>query len=503
MRNLLLYVGVRTGVIGIVIVGLLMSAARAQIPGLSPPPKPPVAAAPADTTGLPVAAPTKDNPNATVAASPGPITVEEPVPDRALRATLEGLLPKYPGVHAVQVAVDRGVVTLGGQVRDDATHNEVTGFVRRVEGVRLVLNRMMTDDQVMTAGQLAARELCNVRAFLARKWLLMLLALGIVAASIALARLVGAYSETLLAPLVRGVLLRSMAGSLLSTLLIIGGVLMALSLLELTQVVLSILGMAGVVGLAVGFAFRDIAENFIASVLLGVRRPFQVGDHVQVAGHSGMVKTLNTRATVLVTLEGDHVRIPNAVVYKEILVNSSASPSSRGSFDVLIPNEVSTSAALEAMNRALGEQDGVLTEPAPRALVEALEPAGVRLRAYFWMPAHGVDGPKLMSDARLKVKVALQQVGIAPPQTNTVALMVAGRVPGDDAEPGDAVAVHPSSPVTARQARANLRRDSHAAASAPAVSGNGRKTPAMHALKQAETRVSEEGANLLKDQRSE
>ena len=127
---------------------------------------------------------------------------------------------------------------------------------------------------------------------------------------------------------------------------------------------LSILGLAGVVGLAVGFAFRDITENFIASVLLGVRRPFQIGDYVTVAGQSGVVKSLNTRATVLVTLEGNHVRIPNAMIFKEIMVNATASPSFRNSFDVVIPNEASTADALDAIDRALRETEGHPRRPA-------------------------------------------------------------------------------------------------------------------------------------------
>ena len=65
--------------------------------------------------------------------------------------------------------------------------------------------------------------------------------------------------------------------------------LLALSVLNLTKAVLSILGVASIVGLAIGFAFRDIAENFIASVLLGMRRPFRLGDYITVAGHAGVV----------------------------------------------------------------------------------------------------------------------------------------------------------------------------------------------------------------------
>ncbi len=355
----------------VVAIGVILatSASEAQIPGL------PGAGTPIAGSGAPKPAPTTDNPKAKVATSTGKIAVREPVSDRAMQRTLEGLLERYPGVRKVGVSVKEGFVTLDGQVDDDETHDEITDFVRRVEGVRLVLNLMKTDDEVMTGIELARRELSSIETFFARKWLLMLVALGAILSSAALARLFARYSETLLAPFVRNALLRSVIGSLLSGLIVICGLLMAVSALRLTQVVLSILGLAGVVGLAVGFAFKDITENFIASVLLGVRRPFRVGDWVRVAGQEGAVLSLNTRATVLVTDEGKHVRISNATIYKEILVNSSAGTRTRAGFDVLIPYEASTSEALDAMTRALQSQDGILPDPSPRALVSA---AGAR-----------------------------------------------------------------------------------------------------------------------------
>jgi small-conductance mechanosensitive channel len=336
----------------------------------------------------------------------------------------------------------------------------------------------------------------------ARNWLLVLIALALVMICAGLARVFGSYSETLLAPFFENVMLRSVVGSLISSLLIIGGLMLALSVLNLTRAVLSILGVASIVGLAIGFAFRDITENFIASVLLGVRRPFRIGDYITVAGHSGVVKTLNTRATVLVTLEGNLVRIPNNVIYKEILVNSSASASARGNFDVLIPYEVSTATALEAMTRALREQEGILPEPPARALVEALEAGGVRLRASFWMPRQGVDGDQLQSDAKLRVKVALQQAGIAPPPAS-VLVSVVGHVPVEvseaDGHPRPEPPLRPCSIVTAEQAKANLRHDTRAAANGSTLPTNGRHSPLEHAVNQAESHVSDEGENLLGD----
>ena len=260
-------------------------------------------------------------------ASTGPITVRQQVSDGSLTRFLTKFLPKYPGIRRVKVAVDDGVVTLDGRVDDDDTNNEVTDVVKRVEGVRVVLNRMKTDDEVMSAWEFAARELGWIVSYFARNWLLMVLAVVIVVLSAFLARLFAARSETILAPFIRNVLLRSVAGSVISSLLIVGGLLLALGALRLTHVVLSIVGVASIAGLAVGFAFRDITENFIASVLLGCRRSrFRSRpDFITVAGQSGVVKSLNTRATVLATLEGNHVRIPNATVFKEIMINSTAS----------------------------------------------------------------------------------------------------------------------------------------------------------------------------------
>jgi small conductance mechanosensitive channel len=465
-------------VAGLLVVLLAGGVVRAQIPGL-PIPGPQAGAA-------------QQPPKKSVVSTEGPIKVKENISDRAIQQFLAKFLPKYPGVIEARVAVDDGVVTLEGRVDDDDSQNEITSVVTRVEGVRVVMNRLKTDEDVMTAWQFGAREAGAVGHYLGRKWLLIVLALIVVALSAFVARVFAEHSETLLSPFVSNTLLRSVAGSLISTFVVLGGVLLALAALRLTHVVLSILGFSAVVGLAVGFAFRDITENFIASVLLGVRRPFQIGDYVTVSGQSGVVKSLNTRATVLVTLEGNHVRIPNSVIFKEIMVNATASPSFRNSFDVVIPYEASTATAIDAMSGALRGLKGALVDPPPRTLVEALEPGGVRLRAYFWTPTRGVDWFQLMSDAKLKAKVALQTAGViapaAPPNKSATS---AATPAGENGHDGPT--------FVASQAHENLKRDTRKAAAA----GNGQHAPVERVLNQPETRVSEEGTNLLAQHQAE
>jgi small-conductance mechanosensitive channel len=480
---------------GLVAALWIAQSAVAQVPGLPGVAKPAEAEAPAkkDT----IAAPTKDNPEATVAETAGPIAVDNTVSDHDVQRKLRKLLPKYRGVRHIDVEVEDGVVTLNGLVEDDETRERLRDFVLRVQGVNLVINQTKTDAQVLTAREFAARQLQEYWNVISRKWLLWLMAFVFVVAAIELARLFNRFSETLLWPLAGNVLLRSVLGSVIASVIMIGGVMAALKVLGLSEAVLSFLGLAGVAALAIGFAFRDITENFIASILLGLRRPFRVGDYIEIAGQAGVVKSLNTRATLLVTLEGNQIRLLNSTIYKEILVNKSASTSVRGTFDVMIPYSASAAVATEAISRALAENESIDKDPAPRALVDSLEPDGVRIRAYFWFPTKGVDGFKLNSDVKLAAKAALQKAGVSlgiPP----VSVLVAREVPialRRALEPGESGAT--SSGVMAAQARANIQHDSRVAAYASAETCAESTNLMEHALNVAEDRVGDEGENLL------
>ena len=491
-----------------IVVGAILSflslagtSAEAQTPALPSLPRG-TQVTPESPPGKGITAPTEDNPEATAAEATGPISVAETVSDESVQRKLEKLLPKYPGVRTIGVEIEDGVVTLTGHVADNDVRDRLREFVRRVQGVNLVLNQTKTDVQVLTAREYALKQIRGYWDVISRKWLLCLIAVGLVLAASAVARVFKRFSETILSLFTGNPLLRSVLGSVIAGLIVIGGVLSALHLLGMTEAVLSFLGLAGVVALAVGFAFRDIAENFIASVMLGVRRPFRVGDFIEVAGKSGVVKSLNTRATVLVSLDGSQVRIPNAVIFKEVLVNKSASTNMRESFDVIVPWNASIATVSEAITKALREHDGFDDDPPPRTLLEAIEPGGIRLRSFFWFPAKGVDRWKLLSDAQLAAKVALQNAGINPTPARLI-VHVAGEGPLDVPRSHAGASSEAGEPAqTIDEVQANLRHDTEAASIASAQLPEDQKNEISQALNVANKGISEEGRNLIgeKDQ---
>lgn len=91
----------------------------------------------------------------------------------------------------------------------------------------------------------------------------------------------------------------------------------ALSILNLDKAVTSILAGAGIIGLALAFAFQDIASNFMSGIFLSIRRPLHTGDIVQIKDYMGKITQINLRDTVLRTFQGQMVIIPN----KEVLQN--------------------------------------------------------------------------------------------------------------------------------------------------------------------------------------
>ncbi len=113
--------------------------------------------------------------------------------------------------------------------------------------------------------------------------------------------------------------------NLLSSIVYIGilaiGTFIALTVLNLDGAVTSLLAGAGVIGLALGFAFQDIASNFIAGTMMGIKKPFQIGDLIKTNDYFGKVLKIELRSTLIETMQGQQIIIPNAEVFKNPIIN--------------------------------------------------------------------------------------------------------------------------------------------------------------------------------------
>lgn len=214
----------------------------------------------------------------------------------------------------------------------------------------------------------------------------------------------------------RNPFLRDFARTTVRWAVTIVGVIIALEILNATAMVGAILGTAGVLGVALGFAFKDILENYLAGVLLSLRQPFSPRDLVEINGNEGHVIALTSRATILMTLDGNHLRLPNAMVFRSVALNYTRNPTRRFSFDIGIGVTEDLVHAQNVGVEALRTVPGVVDAPPPRALVIALGDSSVQMRFHGWIDQRSHDYLLVRSEAVRIVKEALDAENVDLPE---------------------------------------------------------------------------------------
>lgn len=198
----------------------------------------------------------------------------------------------------------------------------------------------------------------------------------------------------------------SLTGTICQMLILIGGFLIALNLLDLQKTVTSILAGAGVIGLALGFAFQETAANFISGVFLALRKPINVGDIVQVNdSEMGEVVNINLRTTVLNTFQGQSLIVPNKEVFQNQIKNYST-----GERRIDLACGVSYGDNLEKVQRIATEAIEAMgihkSDTEVQLVFEEFGDSSINFNLMFWIdyPAQ----PDYLS-ARSKAIIALKQ----------------------------------------------------------------------------------------------
>ncbi|MGR3200274.1 MAG: mechanosensitive ion channel domain-containing protein, partial [Paracoccus sp. (in: a-proteobacteria)] len=253
--------------------------------------------------------------------------------DLAILSRISSILAQLPDFDGLRVQVDAGVVTLTGEVTEQETIDRLLGLINRVDGVVAV------EDNVRLSTDLGTR-LDSVRErFRARLTQViaglpfMVLGLAVGALIVLLGGWISRRQRVLSGiapnPFIAGFLAQAIRLCAWIVALVV-----ALDLMGARALLGTLLGAAGIFGLSLSFAARDTIEGFVATMLLSLRQPFSPNDLIEVAGMRGRVIRLTSRGTTLLTLDGNHIRIPNQIIYKAVLTNFTRNPERRFMVDL-------------------------------------------------------------------------------------------------------------------------------------------------------------------------
>ena len=365
--------------------------------------------------------------------------------DARIAAAVVVALARAPAIPDVGVDVNASVVTLSGEVINDEQRERAARLAKGVQGVTEVDNQLQLSTDIGTRLDAAMQELKDRLSRWVGSLPLLLLAILVAIAGVWLGRFVGTHLPWLRVN-GRNPYLHQLIARVVQFVITAIGLIMALDLLGATKLVGALLGSAGVIGLALGFAFRDIGENYIAGIMLSLRRPFAPGDLVDIDGKQGHVVSLSPRATILMTLEGNHLRLPNAMVFKAVILNYSANPKRRISVRTDIDAAESIAEAEACALQVVCALDGILEDPPARVLIKEYGSQGIVLEVQAWVDQTRTDFMKASSAMVRGIKGAFGKAGIEPTRT-TQFVVNAGSV-STAAQPKHEV--HPADADTAR-----------------------------------------------------
>ncbi len=164
------------------------------------------------------------------------------------------------------------------------------------------------------------------------------------------------------------------------------GILFFLAIVGKSGVVGSILGVAGVSAFVIGFAFKDIGENFLAGIIMAFKRPFRLGDVIETLGITGTIIGLNLRDTQIKTFDGKDVYIPNGQILNNPLFNQTIDGSMRKDFTIRLDFESDIDKAIRILLEVVNSLPGVLKDDkASHVVISELSPSTINLKVRYWV----------------------------------------------------------------------------------------------------------------------
>ena len=343
------------------------------------------------------------------------IDAEAAESDEKIRSRIENIFAELEPLREVSVYVGEGVIILRGEVANEVAAQQAERLASRLAGVVTVTDEMsrtlaVADNVRPVLDRIRTQTLNFIKALPLIGLALLVLTVFVLLGNFLAGR------QFLWRKIAPNPFLADLMAQATRVIILLLGIILALNLLGAAAVITTILGGAGVIGLAIGFAVRDTVENYISSVMLSLRQPFRAKDHVVINDLEGIVVRLTSRATILMTLDGNHMRIPNAAVFKGIILNYSTNPERRFEFELGVDAEDDPVAGMKAGLDAIRELDFILQDPEPDALINTVGDSNIVLTFYAWIDQRETNFGKARSLAIRAAMRALEEQGFTLPE---------------------------------------------------------------------------------------
>ncbi|MEM9805222.1 MAG: mechanosensitive ion channel family protein [Cyanobacteria bacterium P01_D01_bin.56] len=176
-----------------------------------------------------------------------------------------------------------------------------------------------------------------------------------------------------------------------------------------------IVALLGLSSVAIGFAFQDIFKNFLAGILLLLQEPFSISDQIIVDGYEGTVENIALRATQIRTYKGEHVVIPNSVVFTSPVQVLTAQPQRRTDLSVGVDYNTPLSKAKSVLMNALKSVDEIRSTPSPEVDVVEFGDSSINLVARYWTHPEQKCVRRIRTQVIMAVKQAFDEADISIP----------------------------------------------------------------------------------------
>jgi len=364
-----------------------------------------------------------------------------------------------------EVDVDEGVAFITGTTDDEKFRTWAGELARNTQDVVAVVNRIQVRQPPlwdMSWSLVPMREMLRKAV---RSIPIIIVALCILLLTWLSMLLCGWLADRTILRRVDNRLLKGVLRKALLLIVLLFGVYLVLQISGLTRLATTVIGGTGLIGLIIGIAFRDIAENFLASILISMQNPFRYGDLIEVEGVEGYVQRVNTRGTLLMTLEGNHVQIPNSIIYKSKIENFTSNPKVRLDFLLGVGYDVPLIEAQTLAKATMVQHPAVLDDPEPTVLVETLAASTVNLRLYYWIDGHKHSVLKVNSALMRQVKTAFEEQGFSMPDDAREVIFPDG-VPVQMLESAQTIPAKPVRPPQAERSRSSIAEDEESVSAA-------------------------------------